>query len=149
MIENHPLQDQQYLHSTINAGHIHNTYTSPIHTPYTYHSYSRLTVYTNQPNHKINTEAVTIPARVNNMMTNPCALLRSGNFLFELSKQDFADQPAESTSVIINAEKDNLPVHFINHSDHDVVVPKHTYVEAIEKVQESDQLIYQCYPRTS
>ena len=83
------------------------------------------------------------------MMTNPCTLLRSGNSLFELSKQYFADQPVESTSVILNAEKDNLPVHFINHSDRDVVVTKHTYVEAMEKVQESDQLIYQCYPKTS
>ena len=27
--------------------------------------------------------------------------------------------------------------HFINHSDRDVVVPKHTYVGAMEKVQES------------
>ena len=67
------------------------------------------------------------------MMTNPCTLPRSGNSLFELSKQHFADQPVESTPVIINAENDNLPVHFINHSDHEVVVPKHTYV------QESDR----------
>ena len=73
------------------------------------------------------------------MMTNPCTLPRSGNSLFELSKQHFADQPVESTLVIINAENDNLPVHFINHSDRDVVVPKHTYVGAMEKVQESDQ----------
>ena len=41
--------------------------------------------------------------------------------------------------MIINAANDNLPVHFINHSDRDVVVPKHTYVEAMEKVQESDR----------
>ena len=73
------------------------------------------------------------------MMTNPCTLPRSGNSLFELSKQHFADQPVESTPVIINAENYNLPVHFINHSDRDVVVPKHTYVGAMEKVQESDQ----------
>ena len=73
------------------------------------------------------------------MMTNPCTLPRSGNSLFELSKQHFADQPVESTLVIINAENDNLPVHFINHSDRDVVVPKHTYVRAMEKVQESDR----------
>ena len=39
--------------------------------------------------------------------------------------------------MIINAANDNLPVHFINHSDRDVVVPKHTYVGAMEKVQES------------
>ena len=73
------------------------------------------------------------------MMTNPCTLPRSGNSLFELSKQHFADQPVESTPVIINAENDNLPVHFINHSDRDVVVPKNTYVRAMEKVQESDR----------
>ena len=42
------------------------------------------------------------------------------------------------TPVIVNAANGNLPVHFINHSDRDVVVPKHTYVEAMEKVQESD-----------
>ena len=41
--------------------------------------------------------------------------------------------------MIINAANDNLPVHFINHNDCDVVVPKHTYVGAIEKVQESDR----------
>ena len=71
------------------------------------------------------------------MMTNPCTLPHSGNSLFELPKQHFADQPVESTPVIINTANDNLPVHFINHSDHDVVVPKHTGVEAMEKVQES------------
>ena len=139
MIQNHPLQDQQCLHSAINNNRIHNTYTSPIHTHKTYHSSSRLTVHTNQPNHKINTEPVAIPARVNTMMTNPCTLPRSGNSLFELSKQHFADQPVESTPVIINAENDNLPVHLINHSNRDVAVPKHIYVGALEKVQESDR----------
>ena len=72
------------------------------------------------------------------MMTNPCTLPRSGNSLFELSKQHFADQPVESTTVIINAENDNLPGH-LNHSDRDVVVPNHTYVGTMEKVQESHQ----------
>ena len=71
------------------------------------------------------------------MMTNICTLSRSGNSLFELPKQHFADQPVKSTPVIINAANDNLPVHFINHSDRDVVVPKHTSVGAMEKVQES------------
>ena len=70
-------------------------------------------------------------------MTNICTLPRSGNSLFELPKQHFADQPVKSTPVIINAANDNLPVHFINHSDRDVVVPKHTSVGAMEKVQES------------
>ena len=73
------------------------------------------------------------------MMTNPCTLPRFGNSLFKLPKQHFVDQPVESTPVIINAENYNLPVHFINHSDRDVVVPKHTYVGAMEKVQESSQ----------
>ena len=71
------------------------------------------------------------------MMTNPCTLPRSGNSIFELSKQHFAHYPVESTPVTINAENDNLFVHFINHSDRDIVVPKHTYVRAMEKVQES------------
>ena len=72
------------------------------------------------------------------MITNPCTLSRSGNSLFELSKQHFANQTVESTPpVIINAENDNSPVHFINHSDRDVVAPKHTYLGAMEKVQES------------
>ena len=139
MIQNHPLQDQQCLHPPINADHIHNTYTPTIHMPNTYHSSSRLTVHTNQPNHKINTEPVTIPARVNTIMTNPCTFPRSANSLFEPLKQHFADQPVGSTPVIINADNDNLPIHFINHSDCDFVVPKHTYVGANEKVQESDR----------
>ena len=139
VIQNHPLQDQQCLYPPINADHIHNTYTAPIHIPNTYHTSSRLTVHTNPSYHKVNTEPVTIPARVNTMMTNPCTLPRCGNSLFELSKQHFADQPVESTPVITNAANDNLPVDFINHSDCDVVVPKHTYVGAMEKVQESDQ----------
>ena len=139
LIQNHPLQDQQCIHSSINADHIHNTYTPPIHTSNTYHSSSHLTVYTNPPYHKINTEPVTIPAKVNTMITNPSTLSRSRNSLFKLSKQHFGNQPVESTPVIIKTENDNLPVHFINHSDHDVVVPKHTYVGVMENVQESDR----------
>ena len=139
LIQNHPLQDQQCIHSSINVDHIHNTYTAPIHTPNAYHSSSRLTVHANPPYHKINTEQVTIPAKVNTMMTNPCTLPRSKNSLFELSKQHFDDQPVESTPVIIKTENENLPVHFINHNDHDVVVPEHNYVGAMEKVQESDR----------
>ena len=109
VIQNHSLQDKQCLHPSINADHIHNTYTPPIHTPNKYHSSSHLTVHTNQPNHKINTEPVIIPARVNTMMTNPCTFPRSRNSLFELPKQHFADQPVESAPVIINAENYNLP----------------------------------------
>ena len=35
MIQNHHLQEQQCFRSPINADHIHNTYTPPIHTPNT------------------------------------------------------------------------------------------------------------------
>ena len=137
MIQNHPLQDQQCLHPPINADHIYNTCTPPIHTTNTYHSSSGLLVHTNPSYYKVYTEPVPIPARVNTMMTNPCTLPRYRNSLFEPSKQHFADQPVESAPVIINAENDNLPAHFINHSDRDVVAPKHTYVGTLEKVQES------------
>ena len=133
VIQNYSLQPP------INTNHIHNTYIPPIHTPSTYHSSSRLAVHTNPPYHKTNTEPVTIPARVNTIMTNPCTLPCSRNYLFEPSAQNFADHPVHCTPVIINAANDNLPVHFINHSDRDVVVPKHTYVGAMEKVQESSQ----------
>ena len=72
-------------------------------------------------------------------MTIPCTLPRSSNYLFELSQQHFVDHPLQYTPVIINAENDNLPVHFINHSNHEIVITKHSYVGAMEKVQESDQ----------
>ena len=122
----------------INADHILNTYTPPIHTPNTNHPSSRLTVHPNQPYHKINTEPVTIPARANAVMTVPCTLPCSGNSLFEPLKQYFVNQPVQYTPVIITAENGNLPVHFINHSDHEVVIPKHSYFGAKgEKVQES------------
>ena len=126
------------IKSTTSTNHIHNTYIPPIHTPSTYHSSSRLAVHTNPPYHKTNTEPVTIPARVNTIMTNPCTLPCSRNYLFEPSAQNFADHPVHCTPVIINAANDNLPVHFINHSDRDVVVPKHTYVRVMGKIQESD-----------
>ena len=74
-------------------------------------------------------------------MTIPCTLPHSGNYLFEPSAQNFADHPVHCTPVIISAANDHLLVHFINinHSDRDVVVPKHTYVGAMEKVQESNR----------
>ena len=72
-------------------------------------------------------------------MIIPCTLPCFGNYLFEPSAQNFADHPVHCTPVIINAANDNLPVHFISHCDRDVVVPKHTYVGAMEKVQESDR----------
>ena len=33
-------------------------------------------------------------------------------------------------------------VHFINHSDHKVVIPKHSYVEAMEEVSKNQTKIY-------
>ena len=120
-----------------NTNRIHNTYTPPIYMPNTYHPSSRIALYPNQPYHI--TEQFTIPTRANTMMTIPCALSRSGNSLLELPKQYFAEKPLDSTPVIINAENDNLPVHFINHSDHKVVIPKHSYAGAMEKGQKSNQ----------
>ena len=73
------------------------------------------------------------------MMTIRCNLPLSGNSLLELSKQHFANQPVHSTPVIINAENGNLPIPFINQSDHEVVITKYSYVGAMEKVQESNQ----------
>ena len=75
-------------------------------------------------------------------MTIPCALPRSGNYLFVQSDRCFVEQPVHYMPVIINAENGNLPVHFINHSNQEVAIPKHSYVGAMEKVQESDQDMY-------
>ena len=76
------------------------------------------------------------------MMTIPCALPRSGNSLLELSKQHFIDQPVDYTLVTVNAENDNLPVHFINHSDHEVVIPKHSYVRPWRKSKNHTKMHY-------
>ena len=38
-------------------------------------------------------------------------------------------------------------MHFINRSDQEVVIPKHSYVGAMEKVPESDQ--HMCHANTS
>ena len=93
-----------------------------------------------QPSYRvINTAPVTNPARTNTIMTIPCTLPRPVNYLFEPSAQNFADHPVHCTPVITSAANDNLPVHFGNHSDREVVVPKHTYVGAMEKVQELDR----------
>ena len=80
-------------------------------------------------------------------MTIRCALPHSGTYLFKPSGQCFAEQPVHYTPVIINAANDNLPGHFINHSDQEVVIPKHSCVGAMETVQESDQDI--CHTDTS
>ena len=123
----------------INAHHIYSTYAPPMHTPTPYHPHSRITAPLSQPYHVINTAPVTILARTNTIMTIPCTLRCSRNYLFELLKQHFVDHPVQYTPVIINAKNGNLPIHFINHSDHEVVMPKHSYVGAMEKVQELDQ----------
>ena len=121
----------------INTNHIYNAYTPPIHAPTPYHPHPHISLPPNHPYNVINTAPVIIPARTNTIMTIPCTLPRSRNYLFEPLAQNFADHPVHCTPVIINAANDNLPVHLINHSDRDIVVPKHTYVEAMEKVQES------------
>ena len=123
---------------SINANHIYNAYTPPMHAPKPHHLHSRITVPA-KPYHVINTEPVTILARANTMMTIPCVLFRSGNSLLKLLKQHFADQPVESTPVIINAKDDNLLVHCMDHSNHEVVTHKHSYAEAMDDAQEPDQ----------
>ena len=50
----------------------------------------------------------------------------------------FVEQPVLYTPALISAKNDNLPVHFINHSDKEVIIPKHSYDGAMEKVQESN-----------
>ena len=42
----------------------------------------------------------------------------------------------------INAENKNLPVHFMNHSDQEVVIHKHSYVVTMENDQEWNHNIY-------
>ena len=106
-----------------------------------YHPHSHITVPPDQLYHVINTVLVTIPPRTNTIMTIPCTIPHSGNYLFEPSQQHFVDHPVQYAPVIINAANDNLPAQFINHNDHEIVIPKHSYVGAMEKVQESDQHI--------
>ena len=106
-----------------------------------YHPHTHITVFPDQPYHVINTAPVTIPPRTNTIMTIPCTLPHTENYLFEPSHQYFVDHPVQYTPVIIDAANDNLPVHFIHHSDHEIVIPKHSYVGAMEKVQESNQHI--------
>ena len=125
--------------SPINVNLMYNTYAPPMHILTPCHPHSHITVSSDQPYHIINTAPVTMPSRTNTIMTIPCTLPRSGNYLFQPSQQHFVDQPVQYTSVIINAEYNNLPVHFINHSDHEVIIPKDSYAEAMEEVQESDQ----------
>ena len=102
-----------------------------MHAPKPHHPHSRITVPA-KPYHVIITEPVTILARANTMMTIPCVLFRSGNSLLKLLKRHFADQPVES-------KDDNLLVHCMDHSDHEVVTHKHSYAEAMDDAQEPDQ----------
>ena len=71
----------------INTNRIYNTYTPPIHTPIPYHPLPHITVPPppSHPYHVINTARVTIPARKDTIMTIPCTLPLSGNYLFEPS----------------------------------------------------------------
>ena len=159
MIQNHALLDRQCLvsgsldnkpiyltnpspkptDSSIKTNDTHNTHTSPMHTPNTYLPHSRISVHPNRPSPIISTEAVIIPVRTNNIKTTPSALPCSENCSFKSWQQHFIDQPVQYTPVIINVENENFPVNFINHSDREVVIPKDSYVEAMEEVQESDQ----------
>ena len=77
----------------LNTNRIYNTYTQSIHAPTSYHPHPRITVPPKHSYHVINTAPVTIPARTNTIMTIPCTLPRSGNYLFEPSAQNFADHP--------------------------------------------------------
>ena len=118
----------------IHTNHKHHPHILPTHTPNTYHPYTATSPQPNQPYHIISNQSLTIPPRANTIMTIPCALPRSGNYLFKPSAQHFVEQPAHYIPVKINAENGNLPVHFINHSDQEVVIPKHSYVGVMEKI---------------
>ena len=85
----HPIITSTMITSPYN--HIYNAYTPPIHTPTPSHPHPHITVPLNHPYHVINTAPVIIPARTNTIMTIPCTLPRSGNYLFEPSAQNFAD----------------------------------------------------------
>ena len=118
---------------------MHHTHTPLMHTHNTYLPHSRISIHPNRRSPIISTESVAIPARTNTIMTTPCALPHSKNCLFKPLQQHFVDQQVQYTPVMINAENDNLSVHFINHSNHEVVIPKDSYVEVMEEVQESEQ----------
>ena len=135
----------------INANLIHNTCAPPMNTFTPYHPHSHITIPPDQPYHVINTGQVTIPPRTNTIMTIPCTLPLSGNYLFEPSQQHFVDHPVQYTPVIINAANDNLPVHFINHSDHEIVIPKAQLCWSYGKSSRvrPTHSTYQHFPRTS
>lgn len=107
-----PLLNQQYTPIT------HTTHSHTQHMPHTLTS-----VQPNQPYHIIHNEPVTIPPRANTIMTIPSALPHSADYLFEPARQHFVKQPVHYTPIIINAANYNVPVHFINHNDQEVVIP--------------------------
>ena len=104
-----------------------------MHTPNTFHPCTHTPAQPNKSYHIINNKPLTIPHRANTIMTIPCALHCSGNYLLKPPGQHFVEQPVHYTPVIIHAENDNLSVYFINHSDKEVVIHKHSYVRAMEK----------------
>ena len=108
-----------------------------MHTLKTYLPHSRISVRPSWPYSIISTKPVTIQVRTNTIMTTLFPLSHRENFSFEPSQQHFVNQPVQYTPVIINAENGNLPVHFINHSDHEDFIPNDSYVEAMKEVQES------------
>lgn len=118
-----------------------------MHTPNTYHPHLRTSVQPDQPYRIINDKPVTILPRTYTILTIPCTLPNSGNYIFKPSEQDFVEQPVHYTPIKISAEKANLSVHFINHSNQELVIPKHSCVGTVEKVQESEQDM--CHTDTS
>ena len=104
-----------------------------MHTPNTFHPCTYTPAQPSKSYHIINNKPLTIPHRANTIMTIPCALHCSGDYLLKPPGQHFVEQPVHYTPVIIHAENDNLSVYFINHSDQEVVIRKHSYVRVMEK----------------
>ena len=126
---------------TTHTTHAHTQHIPHIHTSAPPNQSCHIIDICNKPLHiiiGIYNEPLTIPPRENTIMTIPCVFPCSRNYLFEPSSQHFFKQPVHFTPVIINAENGNLPVYFINHNDQEVIIPKHSYVGSMEKVQESD-----------
>ena len=121
--------------SPLNNSHTQNPYTPSMHPPNTYHPHPRTSTKPNQPYHIISNEPVTIPPRANTM-NHPLCPSAFQKLLIRTVWTAFVGQPVHYTPVIINAENDNLPVHFINDRDQEIVIPKHSYVENMEPVNE-------------
>ena len=119
--------------SPLKNSHTQNPYTPSMHPPNIYHPHPRTSTKPNQPYHIISNEPVTIPPRANTM-NHPLCPSAFQKLLIRTVWTAFVGQPVHYTPVIINAENDNLPVHFINDSDQEIVIPKHSYVENMEPV---------------